>query len=78
MASIKRLMKNLGSENANCKIVDLVDADHLDFKKAMNKAEEWLMEAAELGEKRCLFFYYTGHGFQQNWTLAGLNHETYY
>jgi len=78
IASIKSLMKKLGSEEAHCKIIDIVDGDVLDFKKAMHDAEGWLLEAEELGEKRLLFFYYTGHGFQHNWTQAGLNHETNY
>ena len=60
MVSIKRLSKKLGSDD--CEIIDLVDADYLDFRKAMIYAEGWLVEASP-EEKRCLFFYYTGHGF---------------
>ena len=78
IGGIKRLMKRLGSEHAHCKIKDIVDGDLLDFKVAMNIAEFWLLEAEKLGEKRCLFFYYMGHGFQLNWTQVGLNHETKY
>ena len=76
MASIKRLTKKLGAEAKHCILIEVVDADFMTFKKTMNRAENWLLEAEEMGEKRCLFFYYTGHGFQQNWTQAGLNHET--
>ena len=65
IVGIKRLMRKLGAkaENAHYEIIDLVDADLLTFKRAMNKAEDWLFEGAAEGEKRCLFFYYTGHGF---------------
>ena len=35
--------------------------------------EAWLLEGEELGENRCVFFYYTGHGFQHNWTQAAVN-----
>ena len=78
MKGIKRLTKKMGADPANSIIIDLVDPDLLKFRSAITQAETWLLEGAELGEKRCLFYYYTGHGFQQNWTQAALNvnHET--
>ena len=58
---IKRLAKKLGAKDAD--IIHVLDADHSTFKKQMNAAEAWLLEGESLGENRCLFFYYTGHGF---------------
>ena len=68
---MKGIAKKLGAKDDD--IIHILDANRSTFKQEMNAAEAWILEGETLGENRCLFFYYTGHGFQQNWTQAGLN-----
>jgi len=70
---MKGLMEGLGSDEPQNKLVILKDASYDTFRKELNKAEAWVDEADKEEENRCIFFYYTGHGFQHNWTFAGLN-----
>ena len=72
------LAKRLGSDEKKNQLIYLEDVDYSGFRRVMNKAEAWLDEAEESGENRCIFFYYTGHGFQHNWTFATLNDPTNY
>jgi len=59
---MKRLAKNLGADDDD--IIHILDADFTTFKLKMNEAETWLLKGESLRENRCLFFYFTGHGFQ--------------
>ena len=61
--SILDLIAKLGAANPNWEVNMIKDGRHRDFRKAYNKAETWSIQAEEQCQNRCIFVYYTGHGF---------------
>ena len=71
-------MVKLGAANDNWDVTLIKNGRHRDFRKAFMKAEAWGSEAEDLCQNRCIFVYYTGHGFQLNVTQAALNDPNEY
>jgi len=59
-------MAKLGAANPNWEVTLIKDGRHRDFQGAFLKAENWAFAGADLHQNRCVFVYFTGHGFQLN------------